>query len=99
MQEGDQYRLLSPREGDTTAVQYVGEDRSRSVIFVLRNPHRFRERVPTVYPRGLKEETVYCVAGAGELRSGRSLMNRGIEVSLQGDLSSTLIELTWVPRS
>ena len=99
VQEGDQYRLLSPREGDTAAVQYVGEDCSRSVIFVLRNPHRFRERVPTVYPRGLKEETVYCVAGAGELRSGRSLMNRGIEVSLQGDLSSTLIELTWVPQS
>jgi alpha-galactosidase len=94
VQEGNQYRLLSPREGDTTAVQYVSEDRSRSVIFVLRNPHRFWNPVPTVYPRGLGEETMYRVSGTKELRSGRSLMSRGMGIPLEGDLSSMLIELT-----
>jgi alpha-galactosidase len=99
IQQGDQYRLLSPRAGDTTAVQYVNADRSRSVIFVLRNPHQFGNLAPTVYPRGLGEETVYRVSGTEDLRSGRSLMGRGMEVALEGDLSSTLIELSDVRRS
>src|SRR5215212_168914 len=34
VQEGDQYRLLSPWEGETTAVQYISEDQKTSVIFV-----------------------------------------------------------------
>jgi alpha-galactosidase len=96
IQRGNQYRLLSPRAGDTTAVQYVSRNRSRSVIFVLRNPHRFGHPVPRVYPRGLREETVYQVSGTKELRSGRSLMSRGMGVPLEGDLSSMLIEFTEI---
>lgn len=94
VQEGDQYRLLSPREGDTTAVQYVSGDRSRSVLFALRDRHRFLDRSRKVYPRGLKEDSPYRVTGEEEPRSGASLMGLGIEVFLEGDLSSTLVEMT-----
>ena len=94
VQEGDQYRLLSPREGETTAVQYVSGNRRASVIFVLRNPHQFLDPTPRIYPRGLKENSLYRVTGVEEPRSGRALMGRGIEVSLEGDLTSAMIELT-----
>jgi alpha-galactosidase len=94
IQEGDHYRLLSPREGETTAVQYVSEDKRRSVIFALRNPHQFLAPSPGIYPRGLKEHALYRVTGIEEPRSGGALMGRGIEVPLKGDLTSTMIELT-----
>jgi alpha-galactosidase len=94
VQEGDQYRLLSPREGETTAVQYVSEDKRTSVIFVLRNPHQFLDPAPKIYPRGLKEGSVYRVTSVEEPRSGGALMGSGIEVQLEGDLASTMIELT-----
>ena len=94
VQEGDQYRLLSPREGDTTAVQYVSRDRSRSVLFVLRGSHRFADPVPPICLRGLKPGTIYrSTAEKGQV-SGEALMRRGITVSLSGELSSTIVEVT-----
>jgi alpha-galactosidase len=94
IQEGDQYRLLSPREGETTAVQYVSEDKRASVIFVFRHPHQFLDPSPKIYPRGLKEDSIYRVTDVEEPRSGGALMARGIEVPLAGDLTSVMIELT-----
>jgi alpha-galactosidase len=94
IQEGDQYRLLSPREGETTAVQYVSEDKRSSVIFVFRNPHQFLDPSPKIYPQGLKEDSIYQVTGVEEPRSGGALMGRGIEVLLEGDLASTMIGIT-----
>jgi alpha-galactosidase len=98
VQGGDQYRLLSPREGDTTAFQYVSEDRARSVLFVLRHPHKFLNPIPMVRLRGLKEGALYRVEGAKEPLSGAALMHRGIEVPLEGDLASAVIELTETGR-
>lgn len=93
VQEGDQYRLLSPCEGDTTAVQYVSRDRSAAVLFVLRGMQRLLDPAPVVYLRGLDEGSLYRVTGTEELRSGASLMGQGIEVCLEGDFSSALILL------
>jgi alpha-galactosidase len=94
VQEGDLYRLLSPRGGETTAVQYVSEDRRSSVIFVFRNPHQFLDPSPKIYPRGLEEGSMYRVTDLEVSRSGEALMGRGIEVALEGDLTSVMIELT-----
>ena len=93
VQDGNLYRLLSPREGHTTAVQYVSGDRSRSVLFALRDRHQFLDRPEKVYLRGLKEDSLYRVTGEKEPRSGASLTGLGIEVFLEGDLSSALIEI------
>jgi alpha-galactosidase len=94
IQQGDQYRLLSPRMGDTTAVQYVSRDRSRSVLFVLRSAHQFPDPVPTIYLRGLKPGCIYRTTAEKGPVSGEALMSRGIKVSLDGELSSTMVEIT-----
>jgi alpha-galactosidase len=94
VQEGDQYRLLSPRAGDITAVQYVGRDRSRSVLFVLRSSHRFTDPVPTICLKGLKPGSIYRTTAEKGQVSGDALMRRGIKVSLDGELSSTMVEIT-----
>ena len=94
VQGGDQYRLLSPRKGDTTAVQYVSRDRGRSVLFVLRSAHQFPDPVPTIFLRGLKPEALYHTTIEEEPVSGEALMRRGIKVQLEGELSSELVEIT-----
>ena len=94
VQGGDQYRLLSPREGDTTAVQYVSRDHARSVLFVLRSTHQFPNPAPTIFLRGLKPESLYLTTVEDEPVSGEALMRRGIKVQLEGELSSTLVEFT-----
>jgi alpha-galactosidase len=94
IQEGDQYRLLSPRRGDTTAVQYVSRDGSRSALFVLRSSHRFPDPVPTIYLRGLKPGSIYRTTAEKGTVSGEALMNRGLKVSLESELSSTMVEIT-----
>ena len=94
VQGGDQYRLLSPREGDTTAVQYVSRDRTRSVLFVLRSAHQFPDPVPTIFLRGLDPEALYSTTIEDEPVSGEALMRRGIKVKLEGELSSELVEIT-----
>jgi alpha-galactosidase len=94
IQEGDQYRLLSPRVGDTTAVQYVSRDRSRSVLFVLRSSHRLPDPVPTIYLRGLKPGSIYRTTAEKGQVSGEALMRRGTKVPLNGELSSTMVEIT-----
>ena len=94
VQDGDQYRLLSPREGDTTAVQYVSRDRKRSVLFVLRSDHQFPDPVPTIFLRGLRSETLYNTTVEDEPVSGEALMRRGVKVQLNEELSSVLVEIS-----
>jgi alpha-galactosidase len=61
---------------------------------VFRNPHQFLDPSPKIYPRGLEEDSIYRVTGLEEPQSGGALMGRGIEVALEGDLTSVMIELT-----
>lgn len=96
VQDGDQHRLLSPAEGETTAVQYVAADGSEAVIFVLRHPHNVLMPASRLYPRGLTEEATYQVSGEEGNVSGAALMTRGIGVVLDGDLASAMIELREV---
>jgi hypothetical protein len=72
----------------------IKRDCSRSVLSVLRNPHQFLDPSPRIYPRGLKESSIYQVTDIEEPRSGRALMGCGIEVPLEGDLTSIMVELT-----
>ena len=64
------------------------------MIFVFRNPHQFLDPSPKIYPRGLEEGSIYRVTDLEVPRSGEALMGRGIEVALEGDLTSVMIELT-----
>jgi hypothetical protein len=64
------------------------------VLFVLRSSHQFPDPVPTIYLRGLEPDSIYRTTAEKGPVSGEALMNRGIEVSLDGELSSTMVEIT-----
>jgi len=93
VQDGEQYRLLSPSGGKTTAVQYASDDGSEAVIFALRHPHELLLPAPRLYPRGLRGEAAYEVSVEEAPVSGAALMSRGVRVPLEGDLASAMIEL------
>ncbi|WP_246317162.1 alpha-galactosidase [Paenibacillus agri] len=96
VQKGDQYRLLSPREGSTTAVQYVTTDQRESVLFALMHPQKFQNHSPRIYLRGLKSESLYQVDGFEQPLSGSALMNRGLDLDLWGDMSSKMVKITEI---
>ncbi|GAB6928625.1 alpha-galactosidase [Paenibacillus sp. JCM 10914] len=96
VQKGNQYRLLSPRKGNTTAVQYVTHDQSESVLFALMHPQKFQNPSPRIYLRGLKSDSLYKVTDIEEPISGSALMNRGIDVNLHADLASKLLKIREV---
>ena len=100
VQLGDQYRLLSPREEDTTASEYVAKDGKEAVLFAFRHSQQYSLPLPPSFPSGLQEKAVYRIEspdgkvldGAREL-SGAYLMNRGLDLRLTGDYDSTLVLL------
>jgi len=98
VQKGDQYRLHSPRAGNTTAVQYVSRDQSESVLFALMHPQKFQNPSPRVYLRGLKENSLYRVTDIEHPISGSGLMYRGIDLKLHRDNASTMIEIKEVQK-
>lgn len=100
VQEGELYRLLSPREGSVTANQYVSEDGKQSVLFAFLHSQPLLYPAPTIYLRGLDEKAVYRVkslddklAEKQETLSGSFLMNHGLNVLLRGDFDSTSVLL------
>jgi alpha-galactosidase len=100
VQEGELYRLLSPREGSVTANQYVSEDGKQSVLFAFLHSQQFLYPAPTLYLRGLDEKAVYRVKPLDEklvekqeALSGSYLMNHGLNVLLRGDFDSTSVLL------
>ncbi len=96
VQFGDQYRLLSPRFGDTSAVQYVTADQRESVVFVSVQLQHFQDLVPVIYLRGLQPDALYSVSEQSQPLSGQALMMRGLDIRMAGDLKSKLIALTQI---
>jgi len=96
IQGGDLHRIRSPREGDTTVVAYVAEDRSEAVMFVYQHRtgplHPHRRSGAWVRLPGLDPEALYAVQGekvrlfhGGDLGaarpvSGRALAELGLSV-------------------
>lgn len=94
VQEGDLYRLKSPDEGSTTAVQYVSADKTESVVFVFNHSRNFGEKESKIHLRGLDSNKQYAVTGEKNLRmTGNGFMKIGISVKLEGDFSSVLIRI------
>jgi alpha-galactosidase len=103
VQHGALYRLLSPREGDVTANQYVSEDGRQSVVFAFRHSQQYLRPAPTLYLRGLEEKALYRIEAIDDKLvetqkavSGSFLMNRGLNVRLTGDFDSTAVVLERV---
>jgi alpha-galactosidase len=104
VQQGNLYRLFSPREGEFTANEYLAADGKQAVLFAFLHSQQYLRPVPIVYFRGLDERAVYRLksfdgklAAPLETAGGAYLMNHGVQLRLTGDFDSTLLTLERVP--
>lgn len=100
VQEGKLYRLLSPREGELTANQYVSGDGQQSVLFAFLRSQQYNRPAPIIYLRGLAGNAMYRVRTIDNklmdkigVISGAYLMNHGLRFNLTGDFDATSIAL------
>ncbi|MGI2297215.1 alpha-galactosidase [Paenibacillus sp. GXUN7292] len=94
IQQGKQYRLLSPRTGSTTAVQYVNDDASEAVVFAFLHAQQFGNFQPRLRLQGLQPNQTYRVETSESfVMSGSGLMNIGVPLALGGDFDSVLIRI------
>jgi alpha-galactosidase len=97
VQTGSLYRLLSPREGDVTASEYVSSDARQAVLFAFRHSQQFETNVPAIPLEGLDANATYTLTdlnGRTSEFSGAYLANHGVDLTLTGDYASTLLVLT-----
>lgn len=99
VQNGDQYRLRSPRDGPVSAVEYASSDADRAIVFVFLHSKRYGERMSSIPVRGLADTARYRVHSDGSVRSGKALRERGIDVDLIGDFQSDLIRIERVDEN
>lgn len=105
--DGDLYRLVSPYDGNHTAVMYMDETKNKAVLFAYDIFPRFDEKLLTVKPEGLdplkkyKVEEINLMPEAksslsfnGETFSGDYLMTVGLKVFSTSKLNSKVIEIT-----
>ncbi len=100
LQEGDLYRLASPRERSLTAAEYVASDGQQAVLFAFLHSQQFLYSAPTIYLRGLDERGLYRLKPIDDkllekqqVLSGSYLMNHGLDFKLMGDFDSTSVLL------
>jgi alpha-galactosidase len=104
VQQGKLYRLLSQREGELTANQYVSEDGKQSVLFAFLRSQQYGRPAPTIRLEGLDERGVYRVQPLDARKlaeklptaSGAYLQNHGLNLNLTGDYDSTSVLLERV---
>ncbi len=99
VQTGSLYRLLSPREGELSANQYVSQDGKQAVLFAFLHSQQFRSPMPAICLQGLDPAATYHlkkidnkVLDRNEQYTGSYLMNHGLLLQLTGDYDSTSVE-------
>jgi alpha-galactosidase len=92
VQHGDLYRLLSPRSGHFTALEYVARDGNEALLFLFVSDMPTDEILPPVRLRGLDANSRYLL-DSGEKFSGSTLMNAGLRPDLRGNYASKVIHL------
>jgi alpha-galactosidase len=103
VQTGKLYRLLSPREGELTANDYVSQGGKQAVLFAFLHSQQFGNIMPNIYLRGLDPKATYKVVridnklmDQNESYTGSFLMNNGVSLHLTGDYDSTSLEFDRV---
>jgi alpha-galactosidase len=107
VQFGDQYRLLSPYENPRSAMNFVTEDKSKSVLFIYQIKDDLGGNTLRVKPQGLTPtksyqiEEVNIIPGDKSICSenktiltGSEIMKKGISLPLQKELQSAVILIT-----
>jgi alpha-galactosidase len=93
IQEGDLYRIESPRSGKICAIEYIAKDKSELVIFAFKDSENFDTSVYYIHPKNLDPIGLYSGTGVMGTLSGKAIMTRGIIVSLSGVYKSTCIHI------
>jgi alpha-galactosidase len=103
VQNGDLYRLLSPRTNDVASVEYVAKDGRQAVLFAYRHSQQYSTPAPAIQLRGLDAHALYRLESVdGKLidkqaeLSGAYLMQNGANFKLENDYDSTVLVLTRV---
>ena len=104
--DGDQYRLVSPYDGNHMAVMYAAPDASKAVLFTYDIHPRFGEKLLPVKLRGLDAQKMYRVkeinlmpgrksnlSGNEKIFSGDYLMKIGLNAFTTSQTNSRVIEL------
>lgn len=91
VQFGDQYRLLSPFEGNETAWMVVSEDRSEAMVAYFRVLAEANAPLSRLKLKGLDPNRDYVLQATGDVYGGDELMYAGINLpGLHGDYQSLL---------
>lgn len=100
VQNGTVYRLESPFETQRCALQYVSDDKARSVVFMYNMWDTIKLSTPAMkgsqYLRlkGLDAEAIYSVSNFGDKSvTGQTLMNIGLPWLAYGDAASKVFVL------
>ncbi|WP_379141048.1 alpha-galactosidase [Paenibacillus sp. sgz500992] len=91
VQFGEQFRLLSPFEGNETAWMVVAEDKSEAMAVYIRVLAQPNDKLYYLRLKGMDPEAGYLWLEDGRVYGGDQLMYAGLPVSsLQGDFQSVL---------
>jgi alpha-galactosidase len=91
VQFGDQYRLLSPFEGNDTAWMVVAGDKSEALVAWFRVLAMAHQPLCRLRLKGLDPERDYVLEETGAVYGGDELMNAGIYLpQVKGDFQSVL---------
>lgn len=107
--DGDQYRLVSPYEGNHSAVMYVSQSRKQALVYAYDIFPRYSEILQAVQCQGLNPAAKYRVkeinlmpgnnpadAFNGKVYSGDYLMKIGLDLFTSTKLHSRILELEVV---
>lgn len=101
--DGDQYRLVSPYEGNHAATMYVTKDQKEAVVFAFDIYPRFAEKLYNVVMQGLNASATYKVeeinrmdGSQGEVKeySGNYLMTIGLPMFTESKLASKIFKVS-----
>ena len=101
--DGDQYRLVSPYEGNHAATMYVTKDQKEAVVFAFDIYPRFAEKLYNVVMQGLNASATYKVeeinrmdGSQGEIKeySGNYLMTIGLPMFTESKLASKIFKVS-----
>lgn len=105
--DGEQYRMVSPYDGNHMSVMYVGQGQGKAVLFAYDIHPRFDEKLLPVKLQGLDPSKMYRVEeinlmpgkksglrANGKVFSGDYLMKAGLDVFTNNQTHSRVIEIS-----
>lgn len=95
IQLGDVYRIASPRKKPYAVFEYVSKDKQKAVVCAYSQSMQFAKMPERIKLDGLLKDALYNVEGYG-IKSGKGLMDIGIQIPLRGDMDSKIIKIEKV---